>query len=203
MMKRWLVFVWIVSVLMVAGCGVGMNSFTGGSIPAGKGMFEGGVFDENQLAVVDAEVTLTPLVGELRKTRTDIEGKFSFPLVTMGRVMVTVSPKDGSTLMPRILAIDIESGQVHHTAILMRKVGDEPAFVESLAVSPASPKVSLKTEQQFTIIPAALRHPTWLVVGDVGRINAKGVFRAEKIGKGKVIAILGQKRATADVEVVP
>lgn len=203
MMKRWLVFVWIVSLLMVAGCGVGMNSFTGGSIPAGKGMFEGGVFDENQLPVVDAEVKLTPLVGELRKTRTDVEGKFSFPLVTMGPVMVTVSPKDGSTLMPRILAIDIESGQVHHTAILMRKVGDEPAFVESLAVSPASPKVSLKTEQQFTIIPAALRHPTWLVVGDVGRINAKGVFRAEKIGKGKVIAILGQKRATADVEVVP
>lgn len=180
-----------------------MNSFTGGSIPAGKGMFEGGVFDENQLAVVDAEVILTPLVGELRKTRTDVEGKFSFPLVTMGSVIVTVSPKDGSILATRVLAIDIESGQVHHTAILMRKVGDEPAFVESLAVSPASPKVSLKTEQQFTIIPVALRHPTWLVVGDVGRINAKGVFRAEKIGKGKVIAILGQKRATADVEVVP
>ena len=181
-----------------------MNSFTGGSIPAGKGMFEGGVFDENQLAVVDAEVTLTPRVGEAQTTRTNVDGEFSFSAVPMGFVTITVSPKDGSTLAPRtLLDIDIESGKVHHSAILMRKVGDEPAFVENLAVSPASPKVLLKTEQQFTIIPAALRHPTWLVVGDVGRINAKGVFRAEKIGKGKVIAILGQKRATADVEVVP
>ncbi|NCO95896.1 MAG: hypothetical protein COZ06_00625 [Armatimonadetes bacterium CG_4_10_14_3_um_filter_66_18] len=138
---------------------------------------------------------------------TDADGYYVVEEVQPGKCMMEIRlPADSRY---NTLQIEIEvPGDRPTTSVWVRLLGKDVPEPTSVTISPKSPSVQAGQTLQFTAVVAPnpqmkVTHVTLLVQGDIGTINAQGLFTATKPGTGSVVALVGTATDSTTVTVTP
>lgn len=186
--------------LAAAGCGGGGGTKGPGTTDQVTGVtLTGRVMDATTDAgVANANVTVEPTPrgrsagrAERRTTVTNAEGLYSLANIQPGGAKMSIDLPDGS-YQSIVLEIDIPSDRPTATVSARLVPRDVPAPT-AIALTPANPSVVVGNALQFAaqVSPASQVKPSFSVQGDIGTINAEGIFAATKVGTGQVVASAG------------
>lgn len=195
---------WLLMLLLVMGCG--SDSITGNLPPVTGRLYSS--TDPDQ-PVEGAEVTLITEGGEEYRAVTGPDGAFQFDQVPAEKYTLHIQPPPGGPLELEATELHIDDRNVRELVIGLKPKALE-ALVESLAIQPREVTLELRPDAppiQFHVTIKGHNvdrlHPTWLVRGSIGTIDPHGRFTPQRVGRGKVIARLGQFQVEAIVRVIP
>ena len=198
----------------VPGCG-GSASLTGGSIPSGGA----GVTRTGDITgtVVSAAAPDTPLEaaevravladGSVRTATTDSLGAFAFLGMVAGDVHLEVLPPPQAGAHRRDFVVRVAPDEETAIAVVLESEAGQslPSPPGTLTLAPQAITVLEGEFVDFRVIfrqtmPPELL-PLWIVEGNVGTISPHGRFHARRAGRGRVVALLADQRAVAEVTV--
>lgn len=200
----------IITVISLAGCGGG-----GGVVPQPPAPDTGQVIgrvvqaNDTNVGLSGARVTLTPLGGTPSAATTgtaDNLGRFNLPQVPVGTYTLTAetpgNPDYRDQSIPNLTVIS--GGQLALTVAVLHLTQPEPTMIY---LTPTQVVLDLNAQVDFNGAVASgagiiNAQPTYILEGDIGSIDANGLFTASKVGSGRVLAFCGSARASAPVQVV-
>lgn len=220
-MKRWIGrFGWhvialllaaLVAILLISGCGGGLNSLTGGSIPIGTTLVTGVVIDSNNPTQIVPDTNVVLVINDtFNQDSSDSKGHFDLGTVSAGDYKLNFRPPQGGSGQPTsnwdIRLPDDTRAQIV-AAVLPN--GFDPSLVDHVKLNPD--KITLRVGAGVRFIPSAYDQlgnkldvtPSLLLVGDVGDLASNGTITAYQAGNAKLTAWLNGKEITADVTVIP
>ncbi len=159
--------------------------------------------DDTTRALGNAEVTVAE-----RKVVTGSGGSFTIENLPAGDHVVDVRTPQSATHGTARVRVPLEEGKTTHVNVAVLPL-DVPA-PEKIEIEPRrSVDVDLNGQIRFRATLLGPRSatieriaPTWVVTGSIGRIGPDGVFRAETVGTGDIIAYAGDARSAVTIEVV-
>jgi hypothetical protein len=200
----------IITVISLAGCGGG-----GGVVPQppapNTGQVTGRVVqaDDTNVGLSGARITLAPLGGAPTAATTgtaDNLGRFNLPQVPVGTYTFTAeTPGNADYRSQNIPDLTVTSGGlVTLTVSVLHLAQPEPTIIY---LTPTQVVLDLNAQVDFNGAVASgagiiNAQPTYVLEGDIGSIDANGLFTAGKVGSGRVLAFCGTARASAPVQVV-
>ncbi len=207
-MTRWLLLA--IALLALAGCGGGGSTLTGGSVPTGN--IDGTLYTTPNARVTGyapvggVVVTATDAAGKtLQRTTTGIDG--AFLLTNVPLVALFLQADDGPHGKHARVAVttDAITRHTHVELVLAPPPGPD---VDGMLLSPTNAQVKVGDQVQFTARSLTGNHQpgdaapvSWAVKGDIGAIDADGIFTATNPGVGRVVAQFGDTQVTAIVAV--
>ena len=197
----------LVASLVLAGCSGG-DGTTPPAPEGATGSLAGHVVhaDDVNIGISSATISVRGVDGtEVASGTANSAGSFSLTKVPVGQWNVVVETLNeanyGSQTVPGIL---ISKGRTTTLTItVLRAIDASPTAIN---LSPTQATVDLLGQVDFNgsvVAPTGLltATPTFLVSSSIGTIDRNGNFTATAAGRGQVIAICGDARATAEIEV--
>ncbi|MBD3177459.1 MAG: hypothetical protein GF320_20000, partial [Armatimonadia bacterium] len=203
------------TLLLHAGCGGGSPSSPSGSTSGGT--LEGVVVDagDSSQPIADAYVYVPAGTaraaqaggtGNLAEATTDASGRYVLQGLPPGEHTVFVDAGDAS-YVDTSFPVGIFDGLDDDVRVPLVK-SELDALLDTLAVDPwdfqALPGDEVECFATVIDKEGRLRvlAPVWTVTGGVGTISDDGIFKATEAGTGKIIATIGGRSASTNVEVV-
>jgi hypothetical protein len=198
------------------GCGGGGGGGTSPVIPpppTSQGVtVSGRVVDAGaeEKGVPNAEVTIRPVSkspalsrDDAKRAVTNTEGYYAVEDVQPGKATLTIQLPDGSYQALEML-IDVP-GDRPTASVYVKLIPRDVPPPTTVTLSPKNPSVQAGSTLQFTaqVSPASGMTPFFSVQGDVGTINAQGLFTATKPGAATVQANVGNVSEGTTVTVTP
>lgn len=198
---------------LLAGCGGGVGSLTGGSIPVGEGKLSGQVAQASDPSqpVAGAKVSVVDAASRAQEQQTDAQGKFAFSNLASGSVHVRVDPPEGLSLSSFECDVSITDTAFASLGIVLSPgvvVSGPPVAVaagnEALTIDPLEPQLKVGDSLQFAAKLSSTSEAvtaTWIVEGGIGSVTPTGLFTATNPGSGTVRAIWGGISSATSVRV--
>lgn len=192
--------VWL---LLLAGCANLMD----GSVPVGGGWgtarLRGVVVyaEAPERVFPGARITMRSPEGVVLQGRSDDLGEWEFANVPPGVLEMTFEGPDPGTRLPVRVSVRADFGSFTSMAVALETPHLTAPLVTRVAINPSEAQVVLGESVQFhaTISGGNPRRrvPTWVVEGGIGAISPLGEFRAQRVGTGRVRAIVGNVEGVA------
>ena len=202
--------------LLLVGCGGGGGGSTpppsngGGTQPTTGVTVSGRVTDATaEAGVSGAEVTITetgkasPSRSRAKKDTTDADGWYAVEDVQPGKATMNIRLSGDSVYDGMDIEIEVPGDRPTASVWVKLRRKDETKPT-SVALTPKTPSVTVGATVQFTatVLPASAGgSASFAVQGDVGTINASGVFTASKQGTGTIVAYAGEVQGSTSVTV--
>lgn len=198
----------LLALLALTGCGGGGTTPPPPPPPGATGTLAGRVVhaDEVNLGIFAATVSVQAADGtEVARGTTDGAGSFTVAEVPVGQwkvVVETLTEADyGSQQVPGIV---ISKKATTNLTVTVLPALDAPPTAIYLSPSQATVDVRGQVDFNGAVVSASgllSATPIYLVSSSIGTIDPNGNFIATAAGKGQIIALCGDAKATADIEV--
>lgn len=198
----------MLAALTLSGCGGGGDG--AGPPVVATGTVSGRVVQADNVAagIANAEVTLVTTgtagldAAQALTARTDSQGNYTLTGVPVGQQTIIASRSSDAVYRSQTVpGVPVLANQTTRLNIaLLRQDQPEPT---SIRLSPASVVVDLNGQAKFSgVVDGGSGTPTYVIVGDIGRISPNGLFTGTQVGVGQLKAYAGSASATAEIEVV-
>lgn len=205
----WLIGLIVVASIIGAGCGGDGDGDGGGGGTQplfGNAALTGRVVAADNVAVTLANALIT-VVGANRSTSSAADGSFLLQNLPVGTWQVRVETPDSETYgtaSARVTLNAQETAVVNFAVLPLAAPQPEQILLDPINTSV---DVGGRVLYKVQIVGPNNRalddiKPTWVVAGGVGSISPAGVFAAETVGAGQVIAYAGDASRVASVVVV-
>lgn len=204
----WLIGLIVAVAIIGVGCGGGGEEEGGGGLQPlfGSATLTGTVAAADNTAVPLANALIT-VVGTNRSTNSAADGTFTLQNLPTGTFEVRVETPDSEDYGTASAQVTLVAQQTVTVTFAVMPL-DAPA-PEQILLEPLNATVDLNGRVLFRSRIVGPNNqtlegvqPTWVVAGGVGSVSPDGVFTAQTVGSGQVIAYAGDAQRTATVVVV-
>jgi hypothetical protein len=160
--------------------------------------------DNTAVGLAEAEIVI---MGTQQSARSGSGGVFTMHNLAAGETWVEVRTPHSETYGTARALVPLVAGET--TTVNFAVLPIAAAAPHSIQIDPANITLDLNGRVGYrsrvmgaTGAQIANISPTWVVRGGVGQITHDGVFTAESVGSGQIIAYSGQASATVPLSVV-